>query len=729
MRQSGPALGRALAMLAPGLALASWAGLGALFLLAALDAEARARLIATLSPIAESHGMILVLWWVLAAAALGLLAGWLHAAHVEAAHRLADATRVLASDADAPPVVPEGAAGVCTLAEAVNTLAGQRRALKDDMARLVAEASRDVAFQRDQLGALMAELQQAVVVLNLEGRILLYNARARTLFRRLAQVPGDAKAPGAPAADPIGLGRSIHAVIDRALIAHAREGVERRIARGDARPSARFVTTTRLGHLVQVLLAPVRAEGASDSAITGFVLLLDDITDEYAARSRQDRAFTELSEASRASLAAMQAALDMLDYPDIEAADRERFQGVVRDEVGAMGARLAVLAADAAHDRQARWPLQDMLGADLVAAAARRIHADTGREVETEAVDADLWLSVDSFALVEALSSLAALAAEAGGEPRFALRLAPAGSRVHLDLVFRDAGAAGLPAGWQTRPMCSADARSAPSVRDVVERHGGELWLEHGRDGARAAFRLLLPLAAGAARDADTPGPGESRPAYFDFDLFAASDESRASDTRPLAELAYTVFDTETTGLDPAGGDEILQIGATRIVNARLLAGESFDQLVDPRRSIPEAGIAVHGIRPDMVRGKPAIAEVLPAFHAFAADTVLVGHNVAFDLRFLKLKEEASGVSFDQPVLDTLLLAGLVHPGEESHGLEAIAGRLGVAVEGRHTALGDALVTAQIFLKLLPLLKARGIETLGQAREAAQSSYYARLKY
>ena len=83
------------------------------------------------------------------------------------------------------------------------------------------------------------------------------------------------------------------------------------------------------------------------------------------------------------------------------------------------------------------------------------------------------------------------------------------------------------------------------------------------------------------------------------------------------------------------------------------------------------------------------------------SDTVLVAHNAAFDMRFLQLKEAASGVVFDQPVLDTLLLSDLVHPQQESHGLEALAERLGVAVVGRHTALGDAVVTAEVFLKLL----------------------------
>ncbi|MBS7690551.1 hypothetical protein I0E98_09020 [Pseudomonas lalucatii] len=139
----------------------------------------------------------------------------------------------------------------------------------------------------------------------------------------------------------------------------------------------------------------------------------------------------------------------------------------------------------------------------------------------------------------------------------------------------------------------------------------------------------------------------------------------------------------------------------------------------------------MHGLTPELLAGQPGIAQVLPLFQRFAEDTVLVAHNAAFDMRFLQLKEAQTGIRFIQPVLDTLLLSALAHPGHtaDEHRLEQIAARLGVQVVGRHTALGDAMVTGEVFLRLIPLLAERGIHTLRQAREASQQTFYAKLAY
>jgi DNA polymerase-3 subunit epsilon len=127
--------------------------------------------------------------------------------------------------------------------------------------------------------------------------------------------------------------------------------------------------------------------------------------------------------------------------------------------------------------------------------------------------------------------------------------------------------------------------------------------------------------------------------------------------------------------------------------------------------------------------GQPTIDKVLPAFHAFAPTPCWWRTTPPSTCASCSSRKSSTGLRFDQPVLDTLLLSAVVHPNQESHRLEAIAERFWVTVVGRHTALGDAMVTAEVFLKLIPLLAEKGIRTLAQAREAAQKTYYARVKY
>ncbi len=552
-------------------------------------------------------------------------------------------------------------------------------------------------------------------------------------FRALSQAPGVAGG-----AELIGLGRSIYGVFDRKLVTHALENIQQRMLRGAAQPSTQFVTTTPAGQLLRVQMAPVRAANQDNgddtgSELTGFVLMLENITRDYEAESAKDQVLLSLTEGSRSALANMQAAIDMLDYPDLKPAMRDRFMGVIREETAALSERVRALEAGSASSLKTRWPLEDMLGTDLVNAALRRIEVVTGLSASAVEVDPGVWLKVESFSLLQAVVYLAGRLKDEFEVKFVQLRLGVASSagKAQLDLLWSgQAMSTETVMGWEMDPMRVGAEGARLTVRDVVERHAGAFWFERERARHQAFFRLLLPLANPQEQaEATALLPTDSRPEYYDFDLFKTTELTRSLDDRPLIELAYTVFDTETTGLNPSQGDEIIQIGAARIVNSKLLRQESFEQLVDPRRSIPPATIPIHGIQPEMVRGQPTIDQVLPAFHAFAQDTVLVAHNAAFDMRFLQLKEKQTGLVFDHPVLDTLLLSALVHPNQDSHRLEALAERFNVTIVGRHTALGDAMVTAEVFLKLIPLLAEKGIHTLGQAREAAQKTYYARLKY
>jgi DNA polymerase-3 subunit epsilon len=640
------------------------------------------------------------------------------------------ANRHFRVDAEGPPEVR-------ALARAANDLAQQRDELLTDVEAQIAQAKLSVEEEKNRLAALMSELALGVVVCNRDGRILLYNNRARLQFKALAQ--GTTAVAGGAL---IGLGRSIFAILERGQIAHALENIQQRLRKGSAEPVANFITSTRTGQLLRAQMAPVVGTVGPDAAadgevpVTGYVLTIENITRSFEREAERDQVIHTLSDGSRPALASLRAAVEMLkDNPDMDAPTRERFVGVIQEEAGRMSQILDRTMSRFADSLKTRWPLEDVLGVDLVAAACRRVEARLDLPTKTERLDENLWIRADSFSLLQAITFLASRLQDHYEIRELRFRLSAEERMAFVDLIW-----SGIPVSsetlytWELEPMNIGAEANPLTLRDVIDRHGGEIWYQREKAVHRAFFRLVLPVAATpeAAPEAlaayQQASRGESRPEYYDFNLFGFQDSGIDLDRR-LVELAYTVFDTETTGLEPSAGDEIIQIGAVRVVNGRLLRQEIFDQLVDPGIPLKPEGIPIHGITEDMVRGQPSIDVVLPAFHEFCADTVLVAHNAAFDMRFLQLKEERTGLRFQQPVLDTLLLSAVIHANQESHRLESIAERLGINVIGRHTALGDAFVTGEVFLKMVALLDDMGIQTLRQALAAAQQTYLARVKY
>ncbi len=649
---------------------------------------------------------------------IGFGTNWIFTRYIAPLGALAEGARVIAltNPAHRPPM--NGPSEVRELITGLNVLANHYERSQRDLGDRIHEAAAALEEEKHTLSALMSKLSQGILVCNLDGRILLYNYQAQKMLGGAVRASGGA--------DWIGLGRSVHGVLDEHQINHALMTVIHGRQRGETETMVPFVVARSGGQVLNVHLVPISGK---ERLWHGYILTLDDVTHRVSRESIRAARLRSLIERQRSAAAAIRGAIEtILAFPDLDDPSLLEFHRAIHEETLKMTVMFAGLEDRSSTHSEGRWPLQDALASDLLAAIQRHVQGMLSVEIKVSVPIEPLRLKVDSYAVARSMIFLIdqlrfACRAENMSltlecRPGFAnLILEWSGASLHMEAL----------QAWGNHNVMSDRTGSSVTLIDVVERHSAAIWPRAHAAASGPSLCLVLPLS-----DAD-PTESTSAPAAggvdFDFRLprHAAFGDDFAN--APLTSLSYTVIDTETTGLDPSGGDEIIAIGAIRIVNGRILRQEMFDALVNPRRPISQQSRAIHGISQDMLRGQPTIEQLLPRLHRFAQETVIVGHDVAFDLRFFELKEGISGVRFSNPVLDTLLLESVITPNQEDRRLEAIARRLGVTVSGRHTALGDSLITAEIFLAMLPLLSERGIRTLGEARKACGASRFANRKY
>lgn len=183
----------------------------------------------------------------------------------------------------------------------------------------------------------------------------------------------------------------------------------------------------------------------------------------------------------------------------------------------------------------------------------------------------------------------------------------------------------------------------------------------------------------------------------------------------PLRELRLVVLDTETTGLKPQNGDEIIEIGACVLQNGIILE-DVFARFVNPMRSIPPFITELTGISEEMVAGAQGFCPVMSDFLHYIQDCVIVGHSIEFDIHFMNYKLNPYDVKIKNPYLDTGLLSKVLYPHWKIYTLDSILSNMNIEPEGRHTALGDALLTASVFLRLLNQLEELEVYTLSDLR-------------
>ena len=187
-----------------------------------------------------------------------------------------------------------------------------------------------------------------------------------------------------------------------------------------------------------------------------------------------------------------------------------------------------------------------------------------------------------------------------------------------------------------------------------------------------------------------------------------------------IQDAIFTVLDTETTGLSVNEGHKIVSVGAIKIKNYQLIENEILDELINPEREIPFASRNIHYISDDQVKDKPNIYQLEKKINNFLENTILVGHNVDFDIGFIK--KNAARTYLATTVkriasIDTILLAAGLYPSLESYELSFLCDHFRIKTfdQIRHSALGDAVITARLFLFLLDTAKNRNnVHTLGE---------------
>lgn len=182
----------------------------------------------------------------------------------------------------------------------------------------------------------------------------------------------------------------------------------------------------------------------------------------------------------------------------------------------------------------------------------------------------------------------------------------------------------------------------------------------------------------------------------------------------PLQKLETVVFDLETTGFSPYSGDEIISVGAIGMTGDQVLVQQSYYSLVKPGKTIPDAVVRLTGICNEEAANAPDLITVLKEFLEFVNHRVLVVHGSGHDKHFLNSALwKTSKVNLSHRFIDCLILAQRLEPKRGSYDLDTLLNDYGIEVNGRHHALGDAGMTAQLWKRLLNETMRRDVNTLG----------------
>jgi DNA polymerase-3 subunit epsilon len=582
------------------------------------------------------------------------------------------------------------------LAIEFNLMAENLAKAYDQLEERVRDATRTLQEERNRLATVLRTMVDGVVVANEAAETILMNPRARIILDR-----GYTSGIGAPLSRIFPGDRlSFHLKRLRERWDPGREAVEE------------VVFPLLDGRLLKGSLSVVPGPGGERA---GFLLVFRDLSVPTEEGKRFEETLREMPRLLKGPVATSRSLAETLQRHRAMTAEKQQaFLAALAEEMDCLNGRVTAMEEAASSAQTSRWPTTPSNPQELMEEA---VNAMTGLAVEIERSDAPIPpVLVEPFSWVASLRRvLQWIEQRSPGRPAIGASLSVEDGTVVT--TFRvNGGFTGSLAELEALVVSPAGEEPLP-LGEAVRRNRGELWTRSS--GQAIEVRLALMQAAASFDGRTTDGLIEGEPEFYNFDLFLPRPVLEREDLLQagLADLDYVVVDTETTGLQLSRGDKVISITGIRIRRGRVQNADIFTTLVNPGRPIPPESVAIHHIEDHMVASAPSMNEVYPQFVEYVGDAILVAHNAAFDKKCLDLAAAEAGLpQIDNPILDTLFLSYALHEEIEGHSLEAIAERMGVTIEGRHSSMGDARATAHIFLGLIALLPGRGVRTLADAK-------------